>query len=135
VVATSRAAAFGDLDGDGAVDVVVVNRDAPASVLHNARRPRGHWVLLHVRERTGGDALGAEVDVRAGERAWHARVSAGQSYLASNDPRVHVGLGALETVESVGVRWVDGGRETWGPLPADRVHVLSRGAGTPAPRD
>jgi hypothetical protein len=57
--ATSRAAAFGDVDGDGAVDVVVVNRDAPAYLLLNVVPDRGHWIRFRVLERSGRDALGA----------------------------------------------------------------------------
>ena len=52
-------------------------------------------------------------------------------YLASHDPRVHVGLGTASVVDSVLVRWVDGTSERFGPLAAGRVHELRRGLGTP----
>jgi len=133
-IATSRAAAFGDVDGDGAIDVLVVNRDAPAELLLNraarAGDPARHWVLFSVRERSGRDALGASLDVVAGERT-RRDVRAAYSYLASNDPRVHLGLGACTRVSEVRVRWADGAGERFGPYPADRVHVLARGAGRP----
>ena len=54
----------------------------------------------------------------------------GYSYLAANDPRVHVGLGDLTKVESITVRWADGTREQFGPFAADRIVELRRGSGT-----
>lgn len=68
IVLTSRGAAFGDLDGDGRTDVVVVNRDAPASVLRNVAPNPGHWLSLRVLEKCGRDALGAVVGVPVGTR-------------------------------------------------------------------
>ncbi len=134
LVETSRAAAFGDVDGDGAIDIVVANRDGPVRLLLNrvaSREPKNHWVLLSVLERSGRDALGATVDVLAGERTLRREVRAAYSYLASNDPRVHVGLGPLTRIEEVRVRWVGGAEERFGPFDADQIHVLRRGAGRP----
>jgi hypothetical protein len=129
LVATSRAAAFGDVDGDGALDVLVVNRDAPAHLLLNRTSPRGNWVLLAVREVHGSPALGARVLLRVGGQSLARRVSADGSYCAASDPRVHVGLGSARAVDEVLVRWTDGGEERFGPLAAGREWVLARGAG------
>ncbi len=129
LVATSRAAAFGDLDGDGGIDILVVNRDGPAHLLQNQVAARGNWVLLRVRERSGADALGASLVAEVAGRTLRADVAPAYSYLASNDPRVHLGLGREPRVESVVVRWVDGTEERFGPLEAGRVHELVRGSG------
>jgi hypothetical protein len=131
-IATSRAAAFGDVDGDGAIDVLVVHRDSTAALLMN-RAPRAgrHWVLFSVREASGRDALGAELRIRAGGHSVAREVRAAYSYLASNDPRVHLGLGDATVVDEVRVRWADGAEERFGPLPADQMHVLARGKGRP----
>ncbi|HEX6886218.1 MAG TPA: CRTAC1 family protein [Planctomycetota bacterium] len=132
LVATSRAAAFGDVDGDGAVDVLVVNRDGPAHLLLNRRPGRGSWVLLAVRESSGRDALGATLELALPSGPERREVASASSYLASSDPRVHVGLGAARELARVTVRWVDGVREVFGPLAAERVHELRRGQGLPA---
>jgi hypothetical protein len=72
--------------------------------------------------------------IRAGGRTVRRDVRSGYSYLAANDPRVHVGLGSGTAVESVDVRWVDGAVERFGPFEADRISILTRGAGATAPR-
>jgi len=135
VARTSRGAALGDIDGDGALDVLVVNRDGPAQLLHNlvGERQRaagtGHAVRFDVREASGGPALGATLTLGAGERRLRADVRAASSYLSSHDPRVHVGLGAVDRATDVRVRWVDGVEERFGDFAADALHVLRRGQG------
>jgi len=128
LVATSRAAAFGDIDNDGGLDVVVVNRDGRPYLLHNVVRQRGHWIEMRVLEEHGRDALGAQVTMTVGSRTIRRDVRAAYSYLASNDPRVHVGLGQETVAHSVTVRWPDGATETFGDVSADRVTVIRRKA-------
>ena len=131
LVATSRAAAFGDFDNDGGVDILVANRDAAPHLLRNVAPGRGHWLLLRVLDRHGRDAVGATLSIVAGTRTMRRDVRTGYSYLAANDPRVHVGLGDLTKVESVTVRWLDGTRERFGPFDADQIAEIRRGKGTP----
>jgi hypothetical protein len=128
LIATSRAAIFGDVDGDGGIDVLVINRDAPAHLLMN-RATRGHWAAFTVVDEHGRPALGARVLVRSGTRTWHRTVRSAYSYCAANDPRVHIGLAGARQVDGVEVTWVGGVRESFGPLEADRDHELVRGCG------
>ena len=127
LVATSRAAAFGDIDGDGGLDVLVVNRDARAHLLRNVVPARGHWIAFRALDEHGRDALGATITLRAGDRTIRRDVRSAYSYLAANDPRVHVGLGPHETVTDVQVQWVDGTRESFGTFDAGAVVTLRRG--------
>jgi hypothetical protein len=131
LVHTSRGAAFGDIDNDGGVDVLVVNRDGPAYLLRNVVPGRGHWILLRLLERHGRDAIGAVVEFDLGQRTLRREVRAAYSYLASNDPRVHVGLGAVERVDGITVTWPQGAIERFGPIAADRITVIREGAGAP----
>jgi hypothetical protein len=126
LVASSRAAAFGDLDDDGDVDVVVVNRDGPLHLLRNRRGAQGGWIELRVLDERGSDALGARVELTAGGVRQIRHVQVAYSYCASNDPRVHFGLGLARGVDAVRVVWPDGTAEDFGALAPGRVHVLRR---------
>ena len=126
LVATGRAAAFGDVDDDGGVDVLVVNRDGPVHLLRNVVPDRGHWLTIRVLDASGRDALGATVTVRAGGRQSTHEVRAAGSYLASSDPRVHVGLGEASQVDEVTVHWPDGAVEPFGAIPIDGTVTLRR---------
>ncbi len=140
---TGRAAAFGDLDDDGRIDIVVVNRDGPTRLLHNVTGTGGGWVGFRVLDAHGRDALGATVTLRtrageeARERMLTRDVRAASSYLASHDARVHFGLGARPVapdaapVREVTVSWVDGTVETFGDRDTGRYHVLRAGQGEP----
>ncbi|MEZ5292607.1 MAG: CRTAC1 family protein [Vicinamibacterales bacterium] len=131
LVASSRAAAFGDLDGDGGVDIVVANRDGSPYLLRNVVPSRGHWTAFSVRTARHTDAIGAVVTVTAGDRHWRRDVRTAYSYLAANDPRVHVGVGDATGIDRVDVRWPGGAVERFGPFGVDAVVTLTEGAGTP----
>ena len=127
---TSRGAIFADFDNDGGVDVVVLNRDAPAEFLTNTiGAVAGHWLLLDVRLANGGPALGAIVTVETDDRRLTRIVRSDSSYLTSRDPRVHVGLGEAAVAKRIEVLWPDGTTRTWSDVPADRVIRLEPGGG------
>ncbi len=129
---TTRAAAFGDVDGDLALDVLLANRDAPAHLLRNVVKDRGHSISFRVLEEHGRDALGAVVTLTVGERRLTRWVRSAFGYCSASDPKVHVGLGAWARVGDVVVRWVDGSREAFDVDAVDRVVTLRRGAGRAA---
>lgn len=126
---SSRGAAFGDVDGDGDIDVLVNHNGSRARLLLNVTASPGHWAMLRVVEATGGEAHGASVRVVAGGQTQHRRVDPAYSYCSSNDPRVHVGLGAATELDEIEVTWADGVHESFGPLKADALHELHRGEG------
>ena len=126
LIASGRAAAFGDLDNDGGVDIVVVNRDHAPYVLRNVAPSPGHWLMFRVLEPNGRDCLGAEVTLSMGRRTIMRTVRAAYSYLASNDPRVHVGLGTETQAVNVRVRWPNGAVEKFGDFSADQIVTLRR---------
>jgi hypothetical protein len=129
--ATSRGAAFGDLDGDGALDVVVVNRDAPAHLLLNRVAERGHALSFDLREVSGRPALGARITAVLQGRTVVRTARSAFSYCSASDPRIHLGLGATPSgPDEVRVRWADGVEERFaGPFEAEAVHRLERGRG------
>ena len=123
----SRGAAYGDFDNDGGVDIVVINRDGPPQMLRNIVDDRGNWVKFRVLDPSGRDAHGATVTLKSGDKSWTTVVHTDGSYCAASDPRVHFGIGAIDTVDEVEVLWPDGRRERFGSQPVNRISVLRSG--------
>ena len=113
---TTRAAVFGDIDQDGRLDVVVINRDAPVQILRNTTSVISHSITLNIRNRHGAPALGAIIRAKLGNRTITRPVKSGFSYMAANDPRVHIGLGPHAVLEDVTVQWVNGTTTSFGDL-------------------
>ena len=131
LVHTSRGLAAGDVDDDGGIDLLVVNRDAVPYLLMNRVARRGSWIRFRVLDRHGRDAHAATVSATANGRRMHRDVQPAASYLSSNDPRVHFGLNEADGVANVAVRWPDGEVETFGGFDAGRTVVLKRNEGAP----
>ena len=133
-----RGLACGDVDGDGALDLVVTSLAGPARLYRNVAPDRGHGLLVRaIDPALNRDAYGAEVTVRAGDRRWVRWINPGYSYLCSNDPRAHFGLGSVAQVDAIDVLWPDGSKETFPGGPADRRPevVLRKGEGRPVPSE
>jgi hypothetical protein len=128
-IGNSRAAAFGDYDNDGDVDVVVLNNGGRMQLLRNVAGTRGSWVMFRVVEPPGINALGARVRIHTDGVIRCREVRSAYGYCAAHDPRVHFGLGESTEIDAVELIWQDGSREWFGPVAANEVHVLRRGAG------
>ncbi len=134
-----RGVAFGDVDNDGDVDILVGNASGPLRLLINNIGNRAHWVGLRLvgavgatRARAGRpavrDMLGARVEIiRDGQPTLYRRARADGSYASANDPRIVAGLGASTAAPRVRVRWPDGRTEEWASVPIDRYMTLVEG--------
>lgn len=118
---TSRGAIFADFDNDGGMDIVVLNRNAPARFLGNVASDRGNWVLVDVRNAVGAPAIGARVEVKLGDRTRTGFVRTDSSYLTARDHRVHVGLGEHDTIDELTVTWPGGAALSRRDVPANSV--------------
>jgi hypothetical protein len=125
-----RGLACGDVNNDGALDILVTAVSGPARLYKNVAPKQGHWLMVKAVDPAlgGRDAYGAELTVSAGGRRWTGLVQPAYSYLCSNDPRAHFGLGQVDKVESIRVVWPDGTEETFPSQRVDQVIVLKKGA-------
>lgn len=126
-----RGSAFGDLDNDGSVDVVINNvHDTPDLYLTEASSGN-HWLMLKLRgTRSNRSAIGARVRCITGAVVQTQEVRGGGSYNSQNDLRVHFGLAGAKLVERLAVRWPNGLEEEWRSLSVDRILTLEEGTGT-----
>ncbi|MPY88450.1 MAG: hypothetical protein GEU99_11045 [Luteitalea sp.] len=131
LIEVSRGAAFGDIDNDGDVDVLVTNNGGPARLLLNDASGNRHWLSVRLDNRARNRwGVGARVGVeRQGQPTLWRRVRSDGSYLSASDLRVHFGLGNGPDIRAVVVEWPDGPRERWTDVGTNRVVLLKRGTG------
>ena len=127
---SSRGLAVGDLWNDGKLSAVVSNMNTRPSLLVNQVRYVNHWIAFKTVGTTSNrDGIGARITAKAGKRIWVDEVRSGSSYISNNDMRVHFGLGAVNKIDSVEVRWPSGRDENFETLGADKIHTLKEGSG------
>jgi len=123
----SRGCAFGDFDNDGDLDILVMNQNEPPSLFRNDAPPGNRWIKLRLEgTKSNRSAIGARVLVRYGGHVQAQEVMSQSSYLSSNDPRLHFGLGAATTAD-VEVHWPSGLVETHTGVAANQLLTLREG--------
>jgi len=121
-----RGVAFGDLDNDGRVDMVVSVLGGPAKLFHNISDTHNHWILLNlVGTKSNRMAIGAQLCVTTedGNSQWN-HVTTAVGYASSSDSRVHFGLGANQRIKKIQIRWPSGIQQEMHNVDVDRVMTI-----------
>ena len=126
----SRGCAFGDFDNDGDLDILIMNQNEPPTLLRNDQPPDNHWIKIRLHgTKSNRSAFGTRVTVRYGGKVQVQEAMSQSSYVSSNDPRLHFGLGSAESVE-IEVRWPLGLVEQHKSVKVNRLITLKEGSGT-----
>lgn len=121
----SFGAAFGDLDGDGDLDVVLVNYEGKPTVCRNDSRD-GHSIIVALRGTVSNRfGVGAKVRIETAAGVQVRELVLARGYMSSSEPVLHFGLGAEEVVKRLTVVWPSGREQTFENLAANRRYTIS----------
>lgn len=126
-MAIARGAQVVDLNLDGLLDLVVVNRWTPAEVWRQTGAPGGNWFQVRLQQDgPNRDAIGSIIEIRRGDASERHEISSGGGHVSGSVGWLHFGLGGAETVE-MRVIWPDGKAGDWLTMPARSFQILRPG--------
>jgi hypothetical protein len=130
-LAPHRGLAYGDLDNDGRVDLVVTALGAPVSLLRNVTETHNHWIMLKlVGTKSNRMGIGAQIRLTTDDgRKLYNEVTTSTGYAASSDARVHFGLGGSRVIREIEIRWASGTRQLLRNVDADRIMAITEPSG------
>ncbi|HEX3967422.1 MAG TPA: CRTAC1 family protein [Edaphobacter sp.] len=103
---SSRGAAIGDYDNDGAMDMLILNMNELPSLLHNVGGNKQNWIKIKlVGKICNRTAIGARVRVLTGKHIQMDEVHSGTSVMSQSDLRLHFGVGSTEPIDAIEVKW------------------------------
>jgi len=122
VPAPHRGAAFGDLNNDGKIDIVVTVLNGPPKILMNRTKNDNRWIILKlVGVKSNRDGLGTRVKITTGLGSQYNEATTTVGYNSSSDKRVHFGLGSAAAIDSIELTWPSGIKQVLKNVKADQV--------------
>jgi hypothetical protein len=125
-----RGLAAGDVDNDGALDLLMTVNGGRAVLLHNdVGRAQNALLVQTIGTASNRDGIGARLKVTSGGHTQIREIKSGSSYLSQNDMRAHFGLGRATLVDRLEIRWPSGRSETVEKIPANQIITVREGEG------
>ena len=127
----ARGMAAGDLDGDGNPEIVVVNMNAPPSLLKNTTPAQNFINIRLIGTKSNRSAIGARVIVQTGARTQIEEIMSGGSFFSQSDLTLHTGVGQAKTIDRLQVQWPSGAKQEWKLVPSNSLVILTEGEAKP----
>ena len=125
----SRAIAYADLDGDGSLDLIVANQHQPVRIYKNHVHPDHNWIGFHLKGvESNSSAIGALVTLHWVGKKTQKTVGGGDAFSSQSQRPVHFGLGRVDHIEKVEIRWPSGEVQTLEGLELNRYHQVLEAA-------
>jgi hypothetical protein len=122
VPAPHRGAAFGDLNNDGKIDIVVTVLNGPPEIMMNRTKNQNHWIIFNlVGVKSNRDGLGAKIKITTALGSQYNEATTALGYNSSSDKRVHFGLGSAVAIDKVEISWPSGGKQVLTKVKADQI--------------
>jgi enediyne biosynthesis protein E4 len=124
LIGSSHGVASGDIDGDGGIDLVVVNSNKPVNILKNVLTDRGNWIAYTLLNKHGAPAIGATMEVVLNNgRSLFSQVQTSLGYASVHSPTLHFGIGK-HAIEKVVITWKGGSQQVFENPDLNRMYTL-----------